>query len=168
MGSSDKSKPKATGTAKSGKKSASEKSYSGFSEAERKAMQERARELELEAGQGKLKGKAKMEKELLDKIAEMPEPDRSMAERIHALVQEHAPALTPKTMYGMPAYANADGKVVCFFQAASKWETRYATLAFEDKANLDEGTMWPTMFAIKELNAANEKRVAELIKRAVS
>lgn len=143
------------------------KAHAGFSEAERKAMQERAKELELEASQGKLKGKAKMEKQLLDKIAEMPEPDRSMAERIHGLVQENAPSLAPKTMYGMPAYANADGKVVCFFQAASKWGSRYATLAFDDRAKLDDGTMWPTVFAITELNPANVERIAQLLRKAV-
>ncbi len=148
------------------KASDSNKSFAGFSDAERKAMQDRVKELELEASGGKLKGKAKAEKAVLDTIAAMPEADRSMAEHIHALVQKHAPALSPKTMYGMPAYANSDGKVVCFFQAASKWETRYAALVFEDKAELDEGTMWPTAFAITELNAENEKRVAELIQRA--
>ena|SRR5690554_5764371 len=131
-------------------------------------MQARVRELELEAGEGKLKGKAKMEKEHHDKIAEMPEPDRSMAERIYSLVQENAPELSPKTMYGMPAYANKAGKVVCFFQAKSKWDTRNAALVFEDPANLDEGTMWPTSFAIRELNTDNEKRIAELIRKAVS
>lgn len=141
---------------------------SAFSEAERAAMKERAKELELESKAGKLKGKAKLEKELFDKISEMPEADRAMAERIHAIVQKHAPDLIPKTMYGMPAYANKDGKVVIFFQAAAKWDTRYATLAFEDKANLDQGSMWPTSFAIRELNATNEKRIVDLVKRAVS
>jgi len=144
------------------------KDYTGFSAAERKAMQDRAKELELEAEAGKLKGKAKMEKELFDRIAEMPDADRTMAEKIHAIVRAVAPHLTPKTMYGMPAYANDDGKVVVFFQAASKWQSRYATLAFEDPANLDEGTMWPTSYAIKELDTANEQRVAELIRKAVS
>lgn len=142
-------------------------SKSGFSADERKAMQERARELGFEAGGGKLKGKAKLEKEHHDKIAEMPEPDRSMAERIF-VVQENAPELSPKTMYGMPAYANKAGKVLCFFQAQSKWDTRHAALVFQDPANLDDGTMWPTSFAIKELNADNEKRIAELISKAVS
>ena len=177
MSSAEKSKAKAKATGatkgdmksdKSDKKNSSTKAYTGFSAAERKAMQDRAKELELEAGQGKLKGKAKMEKELLDKIAEMPEPDRSVAERIHALAQEHAPDLTPKTMYGMPGYANADGKVVFFFQAASKWDSRYATLAFQEFANLDDGTMWPTSFALTELNKANEKRIVELKKKAVA
>lgn len=140
----------------------------GFSDAERQAMQERAKELELEAQAGKLKGKAKLEKQALDTIAGMPEPDRVIAECVHALVQEHAPALAPKTMYGMPAYANTAGKVVLMFQAASKWDTRYAALAFEDRAKLDEGTMWPTAFAITELTKENEERIADLIKRAVA
>ncbi len=144
------------------------KDYTGFSEAERKAMQDRAKELALESEAGKLKGKAKMEKELFDRIAEMPDEDRVMAEKIHAIVRAVAPNLTPKTMYGMPAYANEDGKVVVFFQAASKWESRYATLAFEDRAKLDEGTMWPTSYAIKELDKANEQKVAELIRKAVN
>src|SRR5690625_2216658 len=107
------------------------KSYGGFSAEERKAMQERVRELELEAEAGKLKGKTKLEKEHHDKIAEMPEPDRAMAERIYALVRENAPELSPKTMYGMPAYANRAGKVICFFQAKSKWDTRNAALVFK-------------------------------------
>lgn len=117
---------------------------------------------------GKLKGKAKLEKEHHDKIAEMPEPDRAMAERIYALVRENAPELSPKTMYGMPAYANRAGKVICFFQAKSQWDTRNAALVFEDLANLDEGTMWPTSFAIRELNEENERRIAELFRKAVS
>src|SRR5690625_187629 len=145
-----------------------DKSYAGFSAEERKAMQERVRELELEAEAGKLKGKAKLEKEHHDKIAEMPEPDRVMAERIYALVRENAPELSPRTMYGMPAYANRAGKVICFFQAKSKWDTRNAALVFEDLANLDEGTMWPTSFAIRELNEENERRIAELFRKAVS
>lgn len=140
----------------------------GFSEEEKKAMQDRVRELELEADKGKLKGKARMEKELFDKIAEMPEADRVIAEFIHALVSSIAPNLTPKTMYGMPAYANKDGKTVFFFQAASKWDTRYAVLVFEDRAKLDDGTMWPTSFAITELNAANERMISELLQKAVS
>ena len=139
-----------------------------FAAEERKAMQERVRELELEAEAGKLKGKAKLEKEHHDKIAEMPEPDRVMAERIYALVRENAPELSPRTMYGMPAYANRAGKVICFFQAKSQWDTRNAALVFEDLANLDEGTMWPTSFAIRELNEENERRIAELFRKAVS
>ena len=147
--------------------SKTDKSHSGFSDEEKKAMQERVRELELAADKGKLKGKARQEKELFDKIAEMPEADRVIAEHIHALVSSVAPDLTPKTMYGMPAYANADGKTVLFFQASSKWETRYSALVFEDPARLDDGTMWPTSFAITELNAENEKRIAELVQKAI-
>lgn len=143
------------------------KDYTGFSEAERKAMQERAKELAMEADSGKLKGKAKQEKALYDVIAEMPAEDREMAEKIHAIVSSVAPQLAPKTMYGMPAYANEEGKVVVFFQAASKWDSRYSTLAFEDRANLDDGNMWPTSFAIKKLDSAAEKRIVELVKRAV-
>lgn len=138
-----------------------------FSDAERKAMQDRVRELELEAESGQLKGRAKLEKQLLDTIAAMPEADRVLAETIHALVGELAPALRPKTMYGMPAWANAEGKTMLMFQAASKWDSRYATLAFEDRAQLDDGTMWPTAYAITELNEANRQRIAELISRAV-
>lgn len=148
--------------------SKSDKGYTGFSDAEKKAMQERARELELEADKGKLKGKARMEKELFDKIAEMPPADRIIAEYLHNLVQTVAPALTPKTMYGMPAYANADGKTVLFFQAASKWDTRYAALVFEDPAKLDEGSMWPTSFAITELNEANALQLEQLVRKAVT
>ena len=144
------------------------KDYTGFSEAERKAMQERAKELALEAESGKLKGRAKQEKAVFDAIAEMPEEDRAMAEKIHAIVASVAPQLAPKTMYGMPAYANDDGKVVVFFQAASKWDSRYSTLAFEDRANLDDGNLWPTSFAIKKLDSAAEKRIVELIRRAVA
>lgn len=143
------------------------KDYTGFSEAERKAMQERAKELAMEADSGKLKGKAKQEKALYDAIAEMPAEDKEMAEKIHAIVSSVAPQLAPKTMYGMPAYANEEGKVVVFFQAASKWDSRYSTLAFEDRANLDDGNMWPTSFAIKKLDSAAEKRIVELVKRAV-
>lgn len=144
------------------------KDYTGFSEAERKAMQERAKELALEAESGKLKGRAKQEKAVFDAIAEMPEEDRAMAEKIHAIVTSVAPQLAPKTMYGMPAYANDDGKVVVFFQAASKWDSRYSTLAFEDRANLDDGNLWPTSFAIKKLDSAAEKKIVELIRRAVA
>jgi uncharacterized protein YdhG (YjbR/CyaY superfamily) len=124
-------------------------------------MKERARELKAEAGQ------ADGESAVLAKIAGMPEPDRAMARRLHALVRASAPALSPKTWYGMPAYAK-DGKVVCFFQGAHKFRSRYATLGFSDEANLDEGAMWPTSFALKQLTAAEEARIAALIKRAVS
>ncbi len=146
--------------------SAKDKTYTGFSDAEKKAMQERARELELEADKGKLKGKARQEKELFDKIAEMPEGDRIIAEKLHSMVTSIAPDLQPKTMYGMPAYANKDGKTVFFFQASSKWETRYSALVFEDPARLDDGTMWPTSFAITELTDDNVARVEELLRKA--
>lgn len=147
-------------------KDAEPKSKSGFSDAEKAAMKERAAELRQEAKRGK--DRAKGEKELLSKVAQMPAADRTIAERIHALVTEQAPHLTPKTMYGMPAYANEAGKTVCFFQAASKWDTRYASLVFEDPAQLDDGDMWPTSFAIKQLTPAVEKQVAALLKKALS
>jgi uncharacterized protein YdhG (YjbR/CyaY superfamily) len=134
-----------------------------FTAEERAAMRERARELKAE----KRRGKADPEQEVLDKIAEMPEPDRSMAERVHRIVREAAPNLSPRTWYGMPAYAK-DGKVVCFFQSAAKFKSRYATLGFNDTANLDDGGMWPTAFAIKELTPKEEARIAALVKQAVS
>jgi uncharacterized protein YdhG (YjbR/CyaY superfamily) len=137
----------------------------GFSAAERKAMKDRAEELELEGRGGKKKAQAAQA--CLDKIAEMPDADRVIAERIHAIVATVAPELEPKTMYGMPAYAK-DGKVVCFFQAASKFDTRYCTLGFEDLANLDAGTMWPTTYAIAELNETNVKKIEKLVEQAVS
>ena len=137
-----------------------EKTSKGFSAEERAAMKERARELKAEAE------KADLEKALLEKIAEMPPPDRSMAKRIHAIVKANAPSLTPKTWYGMPAYAK-DGKVVCYFQAASKFDARYATFGFNDTANLDKGAMWPTSWALKELTAADEAKIAALVKKAV-
>jgi uncharacterized protein YdhG (YjbR/CyaY superfamily) len=126
---------------------------------------ERARELKAEARADR--DKAAGEKDVLAKIAEMPEPDRTIAERLHALVTTSAPALSPKTWYGMPAYAR-DGKVVCFFQSADKFKSRYATLGFSDQANLDEGAMWPTSFALAKLTAAGEKKIAALVKKAVS
>jgi uncharacterized protein YdhG (YjbR/CyaY superfamily) len=138
----------------------------GFSEDERAAMKERARELKAEARAKK--DKAEGENDVLAKIAEMPEPDRAMAERLHAIIKANAPALSPKTWYGMPAYANKDGKVVCFFQSAHKFNSRYATFGFNDVANLDEGAMWPTSFALKELTAAEEARIGALVKKAVS
>jgi uncharacterized protein YdhG (YjbR/CyaY superfamily) len=139
----------------------------GFTEEERAAMKERARELKGEARRGSRAGKADGEGDVLAKIAEMPEPDRAMAERLHAIVKTSAPALSPKTWYGMPAYAR-DGKVVCFFQSAQKFKTRYATFGFSDQANLDEGAMWPTAFALKELTAPDETRIAALMKKALS
>jgi uncharacterized protein YdhG (YjbR/CyaY superfamily) len=136
------------------------KKSEGFTAEERAAMRERARELKAEAQ------KADGERAVLAKIAEMPETDRAMAERLHEIVKASAPELSPKTWYGMPAYANKDGKVVCFFQSAEKFNARYATFGFSDKANLDEGAMWPTSFALKELTAAAEARIGALVKRA--
>ncbi len=143
----------------------SKASKEGFSEAERAAMKERAQELKAEARASKKREDG--ERALLEKIAEMPEPDRSMAERIHALVSAAAPELWPKTWYGMPAYARDGKTVVCFFQGAAKFEARYATFGFNDVANLDEGNMWPTSFALVELTEAEEARITELVKRAV-
>src|SRR5829696_1527207 len=141
------------------------KKSKGFTDEERAAMNERAQELKAEARANKKK--AEGESDVLAKIAEMPEPDRAMAERLHEIIKASAPALSPKTWYGMPAYAK-DGKVVCFFQSAQKFTSRYATLGFSDEANLDEGAMWPTSFALKELTAAEEARIGALVKRAVS
>jgi uncharacterized protein YdhG (YjbR/CyaY superfamily) len=138
----------------------------GFTDEERAAMKERAQELKAEARRGRRADKRDGESDVLAKIAEMPEPDRAMAERLHALVKASAPNLSPKTWYGMPAYAK-DGKVVCFFQSAQKFKARYATFGFSDAANLDEGTMWPTAFALTELTADDEARIAALVKRAV-
>ena len=134
----------------------------GFTAEERAAMKERAKELKAEAE------KADGESALLAKIAEMPEPDRSMGERLHAIIKASAPDLLPKTWYGMPAYANTDGKVVCFFQSAHRFKARYATFGFNDAAHLDEGAMWPTSFALKELTAAEEAKISALVKKAVS
>jgi uncharacterized protein YdhG (YjbR/CyaY superfamily) len=132
---------------------------------ERAAMNERAQELKAEARASK--NKADGESDVLAKIAEMPGPDRAMAKRLHAIIKASGRDLSPKTWYGMPAYAK-DGKVVCFFQSAQKFKSRYATLGFSDEANLDEGAMWPTSFALKELTAAEEARIAALVKKAVS
>ena len=140
----------------------------GFTEEERAAMKERAQELKAEARRSKGAKKVDGESAVLAKIAEMPEPDRTMAERLHAIIKASAPDLSPKTWYGMPAYANEDGKVVCFFQSADKFKARYATFGFQDTANLDEGAMWPTAFALKELTAAEEARIVALVKKAVS
>jgi uncharacterized protein YdhG (YjbR/CyaY superfamily) len=139
----------------------------GFTDEERDAMKERAQELKAEARRGSRPKKTDGEGDLLAKIAEMPEPDRAMAKRFHAIVKASAPALSPKTWYGMPAYAK-DGKVVCFFQSAAKFKSRYATFGFNDTANLDEGAMWPTSFALKELTAADEAKIGALVKKAVS
>ena len=139
----------------------SAKKSKGFTDEERAAMRERAKEQKAEAQ------KADGERAVLAKIAEMQETDRAMAERLHEIVKASAPDLSPKTWYGMPAYANKDGKVVCFFQSAEKFGTRYATFGFSDRANLDEGAMWPTSFALKELTAAEEARIGALVKGAV-
>ncbi len=158
--------PAKKGTRKSAKGTTG-KGSKGFTDAERAAMKERAQEVKAEARRGKRAGAAKGESDVLAKIAEMPEQDRAMAERIHAIIKTSAPALAPKTWYGMPAYAK-DGKVVCFFQSADKFGSRYATLGFNDAANLDDGAMWPTAFALKELTAAEEERIAALVKKAVA
>jgi len=143
------------------------KAVKGFTDEERAAMKERAQELKAEAGRGPGAKKADGEAEVLAKIAGMPEPDRALAERLHAIVKASAPALSPKTWYGMPAYAKVD-KVVCYFQSAHKFKTRYATFGFSDKANLDEGNLWPVVFALKELTAADEAKIVALVKKAVS
>jgi uncharacterized protein YdhG (YjbR/CyaY superfamily) len=151
--------------AKSATKKATQKSTEGFTDEERAAMKERAQELKAAARANK--DKADGESDVLAKIAEMQEPDRAMAKRLHAIIKASAPALSPKTWYGMPAYAK-DGKIVCFFQSAQKFNTRYATLGFSDAANLDEDALWPTAFALKELTAAEEAKIGALVKKAVS
>jgi uncharacterized protein YdhG (YjbR/CyaY superfamily) len=156
-------KPAKKTTQKSAKRTtATVKTSKGFTAEERAAMKERAKELKASAS------KADGEKAVLAKIAEMPEPDRAMAKRLHAIVTASAPALSPRTWYGMPAYANEDGKVVCYFTAASKFKERYATLGFNAAANLDEGNMWPTSFALNKLTPAEEAKVGKLVKKAVS
>lgn len=140
------------------------KKSEGFTDEERDAMKERAKELKAEARASK--DRAAGERDVLAKIAEMPEPDRVMAERIHEIVEASAPELSPKTWYGMPAYAK-DGKIVCFFQAAAKFKARYATFGFDQEAHLDEGTMWPTSFALTELTAKDEETIAALVRKAV-
>ena len=144
---------------------ASDEMSAGFTAEERAAMKERAKELKAEARAQK--DAAAGERDVLEKIAEMPEPDRAMAERLHAIIKASAPSLSPRTWYGMPAYAR-DGKVVCYFTAASKFNSRYATFGFNDVAALDDGTMWPTSFALTELTADNEARISALVKQAVS
>ena len=153
---------------KSARSTTAKKRQEGFTDEERAAMKERAQELKAAARRGPRADKAEGESAVLAKIAEMPEPDRVMAERLHAIITASAPALAPRTWYGMPAYAK-DGKVVCFFQSAQKFKTRYATLGFSDKANLDEGAMWPTTYALTtELTAADEATIVALVTRAVS
>ena len=155
-------------TQKSAKSTTAKNKTSGaFTDEERAAIKERAREERAAARRGPRAAKADGESDVLAKIADMRETDRAMAERIHAVIKASAPALSPRTWYGMPAYAK-DGKVVCFFQSAQKFNTRYATLGFNDAANLDEGTMWPTAFALTELTAADEARIGTLVKKAVS
>ncbi|MGD0708225.1 MAG: DUF1801 domain-containing protein [Anaerolineaceae bacterium] len=139
-------------------KTETNKSTKGFTDEEKEAMKERTRELKA--------AKTDVESDVLAKIEELPEPDRSMARRLHEIIKASAPALSPRLWYGMPAYAK-DGKVVCFFQSAQKFKTRYATLGFSDTAKLDEGVMWPTSFALKELTATEETRIAALVKKAV-
>ena len=141
-----------------------DKKSRGWTDEEKAAMRNRAQELKAEARADK--DKAEGESDVLAKIAEMQGSDRAMAKRLHAIIKASAPALSPKTWYGMPAYANKDGKIVCFFTAASKFKSRYATLGFNDTANLDEGAMWPTSFALKKLTAAEEAKIGALVKKA--
>jgi uncharacterized protein YdhG (YjbR/CyaY superfamily) len=146
-------------------KKATQKKSKGFTDEERAAMKERAQELKAESRANR--NRAEGESDVLAKIAEMQGPDRAMAKRLHAIIKASAPALSPRTWYGMPAYAK-DGKVICFFQSAQKFKSRYATVGFSDEANLDEGAMWATSFALKELTAAEEARIGALVKKAVS
>jgi hypothetical protein len=146
---------------------ASGKTSAGFTDDERAAMKEHAQELKTAARRGPRAAQADGESDVLAKIAEMPEPDRALGERLHAIIKASAPALSPRTWYGMPAYAK-DGKIVCFFQPARKFKSRYATLGFNDAANLDEGAMWPVAYALTELTAADEARIGALVKKAVS
>ena len=146
---------------------ATDRTSERFTDEERGAMKERLQELKAAVRRGPRADKADGESAVLAKIAEMPEPDRTMGERLHAIIKASAPALSPKTWYGMPAYTK-DGKVVCFFQSAEKFKSRYATFGFSDEANLDEGAMWPTSFALKELTATEEARIGALVKKAVS
>jgi uncharacterized protein YdhG (YjbR/CyaY superfamily) len=155
----DTGKPAKSTTAKT-------KTFEGFTAEERAAMKEHAREQKTAARRGPGAARAEGESDVLAKIAEMPGPDRVLAERLHAIIKASAPALSPRTWYGMPAYAK-DGKVVCFFQSGQKFNTRYATIGFSDKANLDEGAMWPTAFALTELTASAEARIGALVKKAV-
>jgi uncharacterized protein YdhG (YjbR/CyaY superfamily) len=160
--------PAKKGTQKSGKSTAATgKKPKGFTDEERDAMRERLQEMKADGRRGRRADKADGESAVLAKIAALPQPDRALGERLHAIIKASAPALSPKTWYGMPAYAK-DGNVVCFFQSAQKFKTRYATLGFSDKASLDEGHMWPTAFALKELTAAEEAKICALVKKAVS
>lgn len=145
---------------------AHKKEPQGFTAEERDAMKERAKEAKAEARRGAKEDKAEGEREVLEKIAALQEPERSLATRLHALIKTAAPDLAPRTWYGMPAYAK-EGKVLCFFQSAQKFKTRYATLGFSDTAKLDDGSLWPVAFALKELSAAEEARIVALVKKAV-
>jgi uncharacterized protein YdhG (YjbR/CyaY superfamily) len=157
-----------TDTQKAAKTTTSKRKTSKvFTDEERDAIQQRAKEVKAEARRGSRAGKADGESDVLAKIAEMPKSDRVMAERFHAIVKANAPALAPKTWYGMPAYAR-DGKIVCFFQAADKFKARYATFGFDEAAKLDEGNMWPTSWALTKLTAADEAKIGALVKKAVS
>ena len=161
-------KPGKKGTQKSPESiTATARKPKGFTDEERVAMRERLQELKADTRRGRRADQADGESAVLAKIAALPPPDRVMGERLHAIIKANAPALSPKTWYGMPAYAKL-GNVVCFFQSAQKFKTRYATLGFSDKANLDEGHMWPTAFALKELSAADEAKIGALVKKAVS
>jgi hypothetical protein len=161
-------KPAKKGTQKPAKSTtAIKKGYEGFTDEEKAAMQDRVQEMKVGARRGARADKADGESEVLAKIAEMPERDRAMGKRLHAVIKASAPALSPRLWYGMPAYAK-DGKVVCFFQSGQKFKTRYATLGFSDAASLDEGAMWPTAFALTKLTAADEARIGALVKKAVS
>jgi uncharacterized protein YdhG (YjbR/CyaY superfamily) len=160
-------KPAKKGTLKSSNRTTATAKSKGFTDEERVAMRERLQELKADAHRGRRADETDGESAVLAKIAALPQPDRVMGERLHAIIQANAPALAPKTWYGMPAYAK-DGNVVCFFQSAQKFKTRYATLGFSDKANLDEGHMWPTAFALNELTAAEEARIGALVKKAAS
>jgi uncharacterized protein YdhG (YjbR/CyaY superfamily) len=157
--------PQKTAKKSAKRRTATRKKSNGFTAEERAAMKERARELKAEARAKK--DRAAGEKDVLAKIGEMKGSDRAMAKRLHAIITDNAPDLIPRTWYGMPAYANKDGKVVCFFQDARKFKSRYATLGFNDAANLDKGAMWPTSFALKELSGAEEKKIAALVRKAV-
>src|SRR5438128_9365350 len=159
-------KPGKKATQKSAKTTATGKTFEGFTDEERVAMKERAQELKAATRRGPRAKKADGESAVFAKIAEMPEPDRAMGKRLHAVITASAPVLSPRLWYGMPAYAK-DGKVVCFFQSAQKFKTRYATFGFSDKANLDDDAMWPVAFALKELTATEEARIGALVKKAV-
>ena len=154
-------------TAEPAEVTVAEKNYEGFTDEERGAMKERAQELKAAARRGPRADKADGEPAVLAKLAEMPEADRALGERLHAIIKASAPALSPRLWYGMPAYAK-EGKVVCFFQAAQKFNTRYATLGFSDAAHLDDGAVWPTAFALTELTADDEARISALVKQAAS